>query len=423
MNYSQAVEWVHHLPRIAGHCGVENTGRLLEKLGHPEKNLRFVHVAGTNGKGSTTVMLASVLKEAGYKVGCNISPYVLDFRERFLLNGEMASEEVVADCLTQVREAIEALQKEGWESIVEFDAVTTAALLWYAKEQCDIVCLETGLGGRLDSTNAVQNTLVACITAIGKDHTELLGDTYEKIAYEKCGILKNHCAAIVYPVQPQEAMDEITLRTQKAECSKVVVPELEDFYFYRGLPFENRINYGGYDLIVPFPGRHQAYNAAVVVEAAIALSEKGFDVPDEAIEAGIRKAKFPARIEVLSHQPLIILDGAHNADGAKALADTLEAANVRNLTAVVGILNGKGADQMLRILSPYIRKLYTVAPDSPRALTAQQLAEQARKFYTDVTPVSTVQQALQMAQQEMPDGLLVCGSLYLASEVRKVFVR
>ena len=155
-------------------------------------------------------MLASVLKEAGYKVGCNISPYVLDFRERFLLNGEMASEEVVADCLTQVREAIEALQKEGWESIVEFDAVTTAALLWYAKEQCDIVCLETGLGGRLDSTNAVQNTLVACITAIGKDHTELLGDTYEKIAYEKCGILKNHCAAIVYPVQPQEAMDEIT---------------------------------------------------------------------------------------------------------------------------------------------------------------------------------------------------------------------
>lgn len=368
-------------------------------------------------------MLASVLKEAGYKVGCNISPYVLDFRERFLLNGEMASEEVVADCLTQVREAIEALQKEGWESIVEFDAVTTAALLWYAKEQCDIVCLETGLGGRLDSTNAVQNTLVACITAIGKDHTELLGDTYEKIAYEKCGILKNHCAAIVYPVQPQEAMDEITLRTQKAECSKVVVPELEDFYFYRGLPFENRINYGGYDLIVPFPGRHQAYNAAVVVEAAIALSEKGFDVPDEAIEAGIRKAKFPARIEVLSHQPLIILDGAHNADGAKALADTLEAANVRNLTAVVGILNGKGADQMLRILSPYIRKLYTVAPDSPRALTAQQLAEQARKFYTDVTPVSTVQQALQMAQQEMLDGLLVCGSLYLASEVRKVFVR
>ena len=176
-------------------------------------------------------------------------------------------------------------------------------------------------------------------------------------------------------------------------------------------------------MIVPFPGRHQAYNAAVVVEAAIALSEKGLDVPDEAIEAGIRKAKFPARIEVLSHQPLIILDGAHNVDGAKALADTLETANVRNLTAVVGILNGKGADQMLRILSPYIRKLYTVAPDSPRALTAQQLAEQARKFYADVTPVSTVKQALQMAQQEMPDGLLVCGSLYLASEARKVFVR
>lgn len=423
MDYLQAVEWVHGLPRIAGHCGVENTGFLLEKLGHPEKDLRFIHVAGTNGKGSVTVMLASVLKEAGYKVGCNISPYVLDFRERFLLNGEMIREEVLARHLTRVREAMEELQAEGWDSIVEFDAVTTAALLWYAEEKCDIVCLETGLGGRLDSTNAVQNTLVACITAIGKDHTELLGDTYEKIAFEKCGILKNHCAVVVYPVQPQEAMDEIVVRAQKANCSQMVVPELQDFYFYKGRPFENRINYGGYDLQIPFPGKHQAYNASVVVEAAIALTDKGLDVPDDAIIEGIRKARFPARIEILSQNPLIILDGAHNVDGAKALADTLHTAKVQDLTAVIGILNGKGADQMLQILSPYIRKLYTVTPDSPRAITAQQLAEIARRFYSDVTPVSTVPQALQMARSEMENGLLVCGSLYLASEARKVFVR
>ncbi|WP_367926248.1 folylpolyglutamate synthase/dihydrofolate synthase family protein [uncultured Ruthenibacterium sp.] len=423
MDYLQAVEWVHGLPRIARHCGVENTKLLLEKLGHPEKDLRFVHISGTNGKGSTTVMLASVLKAAGYKVGCNISPYVLDFRERFLLNGEMASEEVVARCLSQVRMAIEELQEEGWDSIVEFDAVTTAALLWYAQEKCDIVCLETGLGGRLDSTNAVQNTLVACIMSIGKDHTELLGDTYEKIAFEKCGILKNDCAAVIYPVQPQQAMDEITLRTQQMNCSKVVVPELEDFYFYKGKPFENRINYGGYDLEIPFPGKHQAYNASVVVEAAIALSEKGVPVSDEAIIEGIRKAKFPARIEVISKEPLVILDGAHNEDGARALADTLRLANVQNLTAVIGILHGKGADRMLQILSPYISELYTVSPDNPRAMTAQELADIAQKYYPKVTAMPTVSHALQAAQQKSFGGLLICGSLYLASEARKFFVR
>ena len=228
---------------------------------------------------------------------------------------------------------------------------------------------------------------------------------------------------VVYPVQPQEAMDEIVVRAQKANCSQMVVPELQDFYFYKGRPFENRINYGGYDLQIPFPGKHQAYNASVVVEAAIALTDKGLDVPDDAIIEGIRKARFPARIEILSQNPLIILDGAHNVDGAKALADTLHTAKVQDLTAVIGILNGKGADQMLQILSPYIRKLYTVTPDSPRAITAQQLAEIARRFYSDVTPVSTVPQALQMARSEMENGLLVCGSLYLASEARKVFVR
>ena len=151
MDYEQALEWVHSLPRLAAHPGVENTRRLLEKLGNPEKSLRFVHVAGTNGKGSATVMLASVLHRAGYRVGASVSPYVLEFRERFLLDGEMISRETLAQILTEVRAAAEGLRAEGWDSLVEFDAVTAATLLWFARERCDIVCLEVGLGGRLDS--------------------------------------------------------------------------------------------------------------------------------------------------------------------------------------------------------------------------------------------------------------------------------
>ncbi len=422
MNYEQALSWVHGLPRLADHVGVENTKRLLAKLGNPEKKLKFVHVAGTNGKGSTTMMLSSVLRQAGYRVGTSISPYVIDFRERFQLNGEMIEEEKLAQLLTQVRAAAQELQEDGWDSIVEFDAVTSAALLWFAHEKCDIVCLEVGIGGRLDSTNAVQNTLVSCITAIGKDHTEMLGETYTEIAGEKCGVLKNRCAAVCYPLQPQEAMDEITLRAKAAQCP-LIVPDMQDLYIYKSAAFENRINYGGYDLVVPFPGKHQAHNAMVVVEAALALSRRGFEISDDAIIAGIEKARFPARIEILSREPLIILDGAHNPDGARALADTLRTAHQLNMTAVIGILEGKNPEQMLEILSPCFTHVYTVRPDNPRAVPAQQLAKMAKKHFAEVTACESVPQALRLAAEDAPRGFVVCGSLYLASQARAILTK
>lgn len=419
MEYEQALAWVHGLPRLAARPGVENEQKLLEKLGRPDAALKFVHVAGTNGKGSTCVMLASILQQAGYRTGLTVSPYVLDFRERFQINGEMIAPERLAAVLTQVRAAVEELAAEGWQSTVEFDAVTAAALVWFAQERCDIVVLETGLGGRLDSTNAVQNTLAACITAIGKDHTELLGDTYAGIAREKCGILKNRCPVIAYPQQPQEAMDEITLCAQKAGCP-LCVPELEDFHFYRGAPFENRVDYGGYDLEVPFAGRHQAYNAAVALEAALALCGLGFDISDEAIMAGVAAARFPARIEVLSHKPLVLVDGGHNPDGVRALADTLAAAGVKDLCAVIGVLQDKGAAEMLRLLSPYVREVYTVTPDSPRAMGAEELAALARPVFGGATACASVAEALKLAEPGAQGGLLVCGSLYLAAEARRL---
>lgn len=419
MRYEEALAWVHSLPRLAEHPGVENTRRLLAKLGNPQKNLKFVHIAGTNGKGSATAMLSSVLCKAGYRVGTSVSPYVLDFRERFQINGEMIAPGVLAGLLGEVRAAADALAAEGWDSLVEFDAVTAASLLWFAREKCDIVCLEVGLGGRLDSTNAIGNTLVACIMHIAKDHTELLGDTEEKIAAEKCGILKNGCTVICYPDQPRAALDEIILRAQKAGCP-LVVPEAEDFRFYRARPLENRVNYGGYDLDVPFPGRHQAYNAAVVVEAALALCEKGFDIPDEAILSGIAQTRFPARIEVLCRDPLVIVDGAHNPDGARALAAALRGARLSGLTAVLGILNGKQPEEMLAALAPCFARVYTVRPDSPRAMPAGALATLAKPYFARVTPCQSVADALRRVRQDAPEGLVVCGSLYLAAESRRL---
>lgn len=421
MQYEEALAWVHSLPRLCSAPGPQNERALLQALGRPQDALKFVHVAGTNGKGSAVLMLASVLRAAGLRVGATVSPFVLDFRERFQLNGEMISREACAGILTQVRGALEQMPPAQREQIAEFDAVTAAALLWFAQQGCDIVCLETGLGGRLDATNAVDNTLVACIMAIGKDHTELLGHTYAGIAAEKCGIFKPGCSVVAYPAQPEEAMRQIEACAAAANCP-LCVPQLEDFHFYRGRPFENRVNYGGYDLEVPFAGRHQAYNAAVVVQAALALCEHGFDISDDAIMQGIAAARNPARIEVLQRRPLVILDGMHNPDGARALADVLRAGRVQGLTAVMGVLQGKGEAEMLRALSPHLARVYAVQPSSPRALPAGQLAAAARQVCGQVSVWQDVPLAVQDALRTCQGGVLICGSLYLAAQVRPMFL-
>lgn len=421
MQYEEALACVHSLPRLCSAPGPQNERALLQALGRPQDALKFVHVAGTNGKGSAVLMLASVLKAAGLRVGATVSPFVLDFRERFQLNGEMISREACAGILTQVRGALEQMPPAQREQIAEFDAVTAAALLWFAQQGCDIVCLETGLGGRLDATNAVDNTLVACIMAIGKDHTELLGHTYAGIAAEKCGIFKPGCSVVAYPAQPEEAMRQIEACAAAAHCP-LCVPQLEDFHFYRGRPFENRVNYGGYDLEVPFAGRHQAYNAAVVVQAALALCEHGFDISDDAIMQGIAAARNPARIEVLQRRPLVILDGMHNPDGARALADVLRAGRVQGLTAVMGVLQGKGEAEMLRALSPHLARVYAVQPPSPRALPAGQLAAAARQVCGQVSVWQDVPLAVQDALRTCQGGVLICGSLYLAAQVRPMFL-
>lgn len=309
MNYSEAVAWLHSLPRPAetGMTGLESARMLLRELGNPQSGLRFVHVAGTNGKGSTVMMLASILKEAGYRVGSSISPYVLDFRERFLLNGEMIDQPSLARLAQRVQNAALAMQHKAGALPSEFSAVVALALLWFAESNCDIVVLEAGIGGDTDATNVIQNTLVACLCSIGLDHTAQLGSTVAEIARHKCGILKPGCTAVCYPRQPQEALDEIVLAAQKNGC-ELVLPEMQDLALHKGRPLENRFNYGGYEITLPFPGRHQAINAAVAIEAALALWRKGYAVEDDAILRGLYKVKFPARIELISRDPFVILE-------------------------------------------------------------------------------------------------------------------
>lgn len=423
MTTQQAMEALHALPRLgSGRPGLDRMKNLLQHLGNPEQDLQCVHIAGTNGKGSLAAMTAAILTAAGYKTGLTISPYVVEFRERFQIDGQMIPPRTLASLTQKVLDAVEAIRQEGGEPPVQFEAVTALALLWFAREKCDLVVLETGLGGRYDATNVVPHTLVAAITRIGYDHTELLGDTLDKIAAEKAGIIKDGCAVVCYPDQPPEAMGPILTAAADAHTS-IIMPEAEDIRLLPGKRLENRVDYGGYQASLGLPGRHQANHAAMAVEIALALwREYGYEIPDEAILQGLAEARMPARIEVLRRRPLLLVDGCHNPDGARVLAETLAKAQYEeNLVGVLGMLADKDYKTMLETLAPCFAKVYTVTPDCPRALSAQDLQRKAR-FHMDAEAAASVPEALRAAVRYAEDnnlaGVVVCGSLYLAAEAR-----
>lgn len=416
MTPSQAIDWLHGLPRLGGGASLARIRALLKELGSPERQLKFVQIAGTNGKGTVAALTASILQKAGYKTGLTISPFVLEFRERFQINGEMIPPQTLAALTAEVRAACGRLAAAGSEGPVQFEAVTAVALLWFARERCEIAVLETGLGGRYDATNAVENTLVSAITRIGLDHTELLGGTPAEIAREKCGIIKPGCIVVSYPDQPKEALQEIVAEAGRQGC-ELVVPDLEDLTRRKSPPFTNRMDYGGYEVRLPFLGAHQACNAAVAVEIALALWRRGYEIPDEAILAGLEAARMPARIELLRREPLVLLDGCHNPDGTAALAGVLREEQAEGLTAVIGMLADKKVDEMLKNLSDCFARVYTVTPNCPRAMPAEQLAGLAERYFDWVQPCDSLAQTLRDALEEERD-LVVCGSLYLAAEAR-----
>ena len=409
MTTQQAIEALHALPRMGqGAPGLARMQNLCDHLGNPEKELQCIHIAGTNGKGSLAAMTSSILTAAGYKTGLTISPYVVDFRERFQIDGEMIPPRTLANLTEKVLDAIDAIEAEGGEKPVEFEAVTALAFLWFAREKCDLVVLETGLGGRCDATNVVPHKLVAAITKIGYDHMEVLGDTLDKIAAEKAGIIKEGTVVVNYPDQPAEAMGPILTAAAEAHTS-IITPDKDDLTLLRGKRLENRIDYGGYRAALGLPGTHQANHAAMAVEIALALwREFGYDISDDAILQGLADARMPARLEVLRRHPLLLLDFEEN------------------LVGVLGVLADKDYKDMLSDLAPCFAKVYTVTPNCPRALSAEELQKEAR-FHTDAEAADSVADAIRKAVDYADEnnlaGVVVCGSLYLAAEARPLLLK
>lgn len=406
--------------------GLERITDLLERLGRPQDALRFVHVAGTNGKGSTCAYIESILREAGYRTGLFTSPFIIRFEERIRVDGADIAPSDLVEITLKVRDAAETQFAETGEHPTEFELMTAVALVHFAQSACDLVVLEVGLGGRLDSTNVIDAPEVCVIARIGFDHTDLLGTELSQIAAEKAGIIKPGAAVVSYPQDPS-ARTVIQRAAESAGCA-LVEPDLSALEVSGGIACGCRtFSYKGRTFRTRMLGGYQPANAAVAVEAVEMLGKRGWNIPDEAVERGIASAFWPGRFEVRGArgaQPTVVIDGGHNPQGARALADSLkDAFPDRSFTFVMGVLADKDYRAMIDALAPLARAFVCVAPDNPRALAADDLAEavrtqaRAHSVSLEATVARDMAQAVGIARRLAGAEGVMCvfGSLYALS--------
>ncbi len=415
MTYEQALDLIHSQGRLSKKAGLHRMKRLMELLGEPHKKLDFVHVAGTNGKGSTTAMIASACVAAGKKTGKFISPFVIEFRERFQINDEYIPKQVLADIVQEVLPLVRVVEEELADSINEFELTTTIGLVWFAREGCDIVVLEAGIGGRTDATNVIDAPKAAVISTIGRDHTALLGETIGEITLEKCGIIKPGSVVVCNPSQPQDAIQVIKEQCRQKGCRLILANSVDERAVQSQLG-KTRFVYSEREWELSLSGSYQVSNAAAAIEVCRILG-----IEDNAVSEGLYKAFIPARLEVLSQKPLVLLDGAHNLAGAKALSKALKQLGSPKFTTVTGMLREKDWQETEEQMLEFVKEVITITPNNSRALSGEELAEWFLEKGIDAFAAENCGQALQKALQS--DAVLIFGSLYLASELREEFFR
>ncbi len=424
MIYEEALSYIHSLLKFGVRPGLSRMDTLLKRLGNPHKNQKYVHVAGTNGKGSVSTALSNVLTDAGLNVGLYTSPFVTDFLERIQYNGLPVDRNIFCTAVEKVKNAVENLKKEDIV-ITEFEALTASAFLCFKSLGCDIIVLEVGLGGRLDATNVIDRAEVDIITSLSLDHTAILGDTLEKIAYEKCGILRENSDVVLSACQQENACNTVKRIAEEKECN-LVVPDFNKVSVISSSVFGTQFIYKNKKYKTSMPGSHQLVNMTSVTEASYILKNKGYNITQSNIYNGILKTKLPARCEVLSMKPLVILDGGHNEDGAKAFYDAVchEFKKKNKVYVIAGMMADKAVEKSL---SPLIQKsdcFVAVTPVNPRAMKSSELKCVAEKYCSDVKAVDDVNVAVREVFSQLSDDDMLCvvGSLYLAGEVREALL-
>lgn len=417
-----AVDYIHSLGRFSGAPGLHRIRALCAALGNPQDGLKFVHLAGTNGKGSTACMLDSALRAAGYHVGLYTSPYLVQFHERIRVDGIMIPDADLTRLSARVAQACEGLTLPEGEHIGEFEFTTALAFLYFAEQRCDIVVLETGLGGRCDATNIILAPEVCIITPISRDHMAVLGDTVAEIAAEKAAIIKPACAVVCADGQPDEVLPVI--RRACDAVGAVWYDGVQDMQLLRCDIMGSAFVRGGQGYTIPMPGRHQLQNAQTALRTLAALRERGWNIPLEAEVRGLARARMPGRLERMADQPLVLLDGAHNAAGVAALTRTVdEMLKMRRLLVVMGMVKDKEYGECIDEMARRADVFFACAPEADaRALPAQTAAAIAEQHCGEVYDCHTVEHALELALEKAAprDCVLVCGSLYLIGEAEKI---
>lgn len=423
MNFSEALDFIHATSWQGSRLGLERIGELMELLGNPQKKLRFIHVAGSNGKGSVCAMLSEILTRAGYATGLYTSPHLFRINERIKVNGADISDEELTRLAEQVKPLVEKMADEP----TEFERITAMALLHFQQKNCDVVVLEVGLGGRLDSTNVIDAPDAAVITNIAMEHTEVLGDTLTKIAGEKAGIIKPG-ADVILSAQTEEAEAVVRRICGERGCSlRITDPSAEKLLSCdldgQTLDYRDRKN-----LRLRLIGDYQYKNVAVALDAVDVLRERrGYDIPESAVRDALAEVSWPGRFEILQRNPLVLVDGAHNPDGVGELVKCLrEYLPGRKMTLLMGVMADKDYDDMIRMMAPFANEFVAVTPESHRALPAEEL----RARIEELTGVSArcggdVKSGLAMAMDGKGPEDIVCafGSLYQVGEIRAYFGR
>lgn len=421
MKYEEALKYITGKNKFGKKHGLDGIKRLCEKLANPEKNLRCVHVAGTNGKGSTSVYIATALEKAGYKTGLYTSPFIYEFNERIKINNENIKDEELAEIMTEVKNVADGLAEEGYPQPTEFEVITAMAFLYFNRKKCDVVVLEVGLGGRFDSTNIIDSPLVSVICSIGYDHMQYLGDSLSQIAFEKCGIIKEKRPVVCYPLLAREAEETVRKISEEKNAELITCsPESikikkEDFC---GSVFDAC---GIENIETMLCGKHQVYNAAVAVMVLYELKRQGFNINDDIIKEGIKSARWPARMEILKKEPLLIFDGAHNVDGMECFVKNIRSlAENKKKIIILGMVKDKEYSKCIKLLDGAADVLITSTLENPRRETAENLMAKAENLKCEKHITQNISEAIDKAftLYKRDCVIFAVGSLYMANEIK-----
>lgn len=425
MDYQSALAYISSFGRFGSRPGLERMQWVLDQLGHPEAGLKFIHVAGTNGKGSTTVLIHNILQAAGYRVGMYTSPYLESFTNRIGAEGRDIQTEALVSLVERLRPHFEAVNQSNLGPITQFEVTTLLALAYYQELGLDFVVWEVGLGGRLDATNVV-TPLISVITNVGYDHTEVLGETLGQIAAEKAGIIKPKIP-VVTAVQREEPL---TVIEETAANLQAPLYRLGHEFTYNRNWFtldEQSLDYSDAhlqlaDLRLQLMGAHQCQNAATALAVISQLRQNGYAITEQACREGLATTRWPGRLEVMRKQPLVLVDGAHNPHGTLALQQALqEYFPEQKISMVLGILQDKERAEMFSHLLPHASRVIFAAPNYGRATDPQVLLREAAEYQIPATTAANVAAAIEQAMAELADNevLLIAGSLYTVSEARE----